>query len=229
MKKQIVAMSSVALALGVAFANAGTLTTQSKKTSYAMGYETGKAMLGHHIKLDQQAYALGLKEGLGGKSLSMSESQIKATLIAFQKKSMAQFKAKMNKESLKNLLSGKEFLAKNKTVKGVKVTHSGLQYLVMSKGTGPVPTLKDTVTVDYAGMLINGNVFDSSYKRGQKATFPVSAVIKGWQEALTMMHVGSTWKIFVPAKLAYGKMGAPGAIGPNETLIFKVHLYSIKK
>ncbi len=124
--------------------------------------------------------------------------------------------------------SGDAFLASNKVKPGVVTTPSGLQYKVIVAGTGPKPTANDTVTVHYAGTLINGTEFDSSYKRGQPATFAVNQVIPGWVEALQLMPVGSTWELYIPANLAYGQQGAPPAIGPNETLIFKVQLLGIK-
>lgn len=120
------------------------------------------------------------------------------------------------------------FLETNKAKKGVIALPSGLQYEVITQGTGKKPTKNDIVTVDYEGKLINGKVFDSSYERGQPASFPVGGVIPGWTEALQMMPEGSTWMLYIPPTLAYGEAGAGGIIGPNETLIFKVHLISIK-
>lgn len=128
-----------------------------------------------------------------------------------------------------NLAAGQAFLETNKTQPGVTTLASGLQYKVLEQGSGPKPAKSDMVTVDYEGKLINGQVFDSSYQRGQPATFPVAAVIPGWQEALQLMNAGATWELYIPAQLAYGERGAPGAIGPNEALIFKVHLIAVKK
>jgi FKBP-type peptidyl-prolyl cis-trans isomerase FklB len=123
--------------------------------------------------------------------------------------------------------AGAAFLAANKTKPGVISLPDGLQYKVITDGNGPQPTSNDTVTVNYAGKLINGTEFDSSYKRGQPAIFPVNGVIPGWVEALQLMKVGSVWELYIPASLAYGAQGAPPAIGPNETLIFKVELLGI--
>lgn len=128
----------------------------------------------------------------------------------------------------KNQAAGEAFLALNKSKPNVVTLSDGLQYQVIKQGTGPKPTANDTVTVNYAGKLINGTEFDSSYKRGQPASFPVNGVIAGWTEALQMMNVGSIWELYVPPSLAYGQHGAPPAIGPNETLIFKVELLGIK-
>lgn len=124
---------------------------------------------------------------------------------------------------------GQSFLEKNKLKPGVITLPDGLQYKILKEGQGERPTDNDLVTVDYSGTLINGTEFDSSYKRGQPATFPVNGVIPGWTEALKLMKVGSTWKLYIPAALAYGEHGAPPAIGPNQTLIFKVHLISINR
>ena len=128
---------------------------------------------------------------------------------------------------LNNQSAGDTFLKANKAKPGVVALEDGLQYKVLEAGKGAKPTDTDTVTVDYEGKLVNGTVFDSSYKRGQPATFPVSGVIPGWTEALKLMPAGSTWELFIPSTLAYGEQGAPPSIGPNETLIFKVKLISI--
>ena len=125
--------------------------------------------------------------------------------------------------------SGMAFLEANKTKPGVVTLPDGLQYKVITSGAGATPTDLDTVVVDYSGKLIDGTEFDSSYKRGQPATFPVAGVIPGWTEALKLMKAGATWEIYIPAKLAYGEQGAPPVIGPNQTLIFQVHLIEVKK
>ena len=123
---------------------------------------------------------------------------------------------------------GEEFLAENETKEGVVALPSGLQYKVLQGGTGPKPTATDSVVCNYRGTLLDDTEFDSSYKRGQPATFPVTGVIKGWTEALQLMPVGSKWQLFVPSELAYGERGAGGQIGPNATLIFEVELLSIQ-
>lgn len=123
---------------------------------------------------------------------------------------------------------GDKFMEANKQKPGVVTLHSGLQYEILEQGQGKKPGKQDVVTVDYEGKLLNGKVFDSSYQRGEPISFPVMGVIAGWQEALQLMPVGSTWMLYIPSNLAYGKTGAGGLIGPNEDLIFKVHLISIK-
>lgn len=137
--------------------------------------------------------------------------------------------ATMQSTTTKTQSPGEAFLAANKSKPGVVTLADGLQYKVIKEGTGPKPTASDTVTVNYSGTLVNGTEFDSSYKRGQPASFPVNGVIPGWTEALQLMKVGSTWELYIPASLAYGDNGVPPVIGPNETLIFKVELLSINK
>jgi FKBP-type peptidyl-prolyl cis-trans isomerase len=127
-----------------------------------------------------------------------------------------------------NKKEGAEFLEANKTKEGVVTLPSGLQYKILTEGTGPKPAASDTVVCNYRGTLISGTEFDSSYKRGQPASFPVNGVIKGWTEALQLMPVGSKWQLFVPAELGYGDRGAGGEIGPGATLIFEVELLSIQ-
>ena len=135
----------------------------------------------------------------------------------------------MEAPELKNKRLGEAFLSTNKLKPEVVTLPDGLQYKILVDGSGPKPAVNDVVTVNYAGKLIDGTEFDSSYKRGEPASFPVSGVIPGWVEALQMMNVGSTWELYIPANLAYGETGAPPSIGPNETLIFKVQLLGIKK
>jgi FKBP-type peptidyl-prolyl cis-trans isomerase FklB len=128
----------------------------------------------------------------------------------------------------KNKAEGQAFLAKNKTAPGVVTLPSGLQYKILKAGEGKKPTISDTVVCNYRGTFINGTEFDSSYKRNQPLSFPVSGVIKGWTEALQLMPVGSKWQLFIPSDLAYGERGASGAIPPNSMLIFEVELLSIQ-
>jgi FKBP-type peptidyl-prolyl cis-trans isomerase FklB len=141
---------------------------------------------------------------------------------------MAKKAEEMQKLSEKNKADGEKFLAENAKKEGVKVLPSGLQYKVITPGTGKSPKATDTVTTHYKGMLIDGTEFDSSYKRGEPATFPVSGVIPGWTEALQLMKEGAKWQLFLPSNLAYGERGAGRDIGPNATLIFEVELISVK-
>lgn len=230
MKRLIVPVLGATLLLGAATAQAAApLKTQQDKLSYAMGVMTGKAFKAHNIQVNPQTFAMGLSDGISGNKTLMTDAEIKQTLEAYQQQTMQKLQAQLKVQGVQNAKKGLAFLVANKGKSGVKTTVSGLQYKVLKTGKGQAPTLKDVVTVNYEGKLLNGQVFDSSYKRGKPATFPVNGVIKGWQQALTMMKPGALWEIYIPAKLAYGERGAPGVIGPNETLIFKVNLISVQK
>ena len=154
---------------------------------------------------------------------------MKDTLSKFQKDLMAKHAAQFDKQASENKAKGDAFLLANKAKAGVATLASGLQYKIITPGNGAKPAKEDEVTVEYTGKLIDGTVFDSTDKAGKPATFKVSQVIPGWTEALQLMPAGSTWEIYVPANLAYGARNVGGPIGPNETLIFNVHLISVKK
>ncbi|MFI5095157.1 MAG: FKBP-type peptidyl-prolyl cis-trans isomerase, partial [Candidatus Acidiferrales bacterium] len=159
----------------------------------------------------------------------LTDDEAKATMVALQADLRAKHEAKVELEAATNKKEGDAFLAENKTKEGVVTLPSGLQYKVLVEGTGPKPTATDTVVCNYKGMLLDNTEFDSSYKRGEPATFPVTGIIKGWTEALELMPVGSKWQLFIPPDLAYGaRGGAGGGIGPNATLVFEVELMSIK-
>ena len=171
----------------------------------------------------------GLKDALAGGKALLTDDETKATLTALQAEVTKRQQAKMAVVGDANKKEGDAFLAANKTKEGVVTLPSGLQYKILQQGTGPIPSASDSVECNYRGMLINGTEFDSSYKRGQPATFPVGQVIHGWTEALQLMPVGSKWQLFIPAELAYGPRGAGAEIGPNATLIFEVELLSIQE
>lgn len=210
-------------------AYAAQLTSDTGKLSYAIGFKTGQAMKAQSITINTQDFAQGLQDGYTAKQPRMSEQEIQATIKNMQQQMVDKMQQKFNETATKNLTEGQAFLAKNAKMPGVVTLPSGLQYKIITPGQGEHPKATDTVTVNYEGTLIDGTVFDSSYKRGTPATFPVNGVIKGWQEALQLMTPGATWMFYIPESLAYGKQGSMGAIGPNETLIFKVNLISIKK
>jgi FKBP-type peptidyl-prolyl cis-trans isomerase FklB len=169
-----------------------------------------------------------LKDSYGGGKTILTEDQARQALEDFQKTLMAKQAETMKILSEKNKADGEKFLAENAKKEGVKVLPSGLQYKEITPGTGKSPKTADTVTTHYKGTLIDGTEFDSSYKRGQPATFPVSGVIPGWTEALQLMKEGAKWQLFVPPDLAYGERGAGQVIGPNATLIFEVELLAVK-
>lgn len=213
----------------IALPNIPTLPTDKDKISYSIGMDLGTNFKAHGIDIDPTVLARGIKDTLQGGQTLMTKEQAMTTLTAFQKQMMAKQKAAFTAESAKNLQEGQTFLTANKTKPGVVTTPTGLQYKVVTAGQGNKPTDTDTVTVDYSGSFINGQEFDSSYKRGKPVTFGVSDVIHGWTEALKLMQPGATYEIYVPPTLAYGAQGMPGVIGPNQTLVFKIHLISIKK
>lgn len=198
--------------------------TDKQQLSYTLGVQLGETFKKDNIDLDTAQFAQALDDVLHGHALKMTSTEMQQAMAKLR----AQKQAEMKALAEKNEKEGAAFLAKNRKAAGVKETASGLQYKIIKAGTGPMPTAKSTVTVDYRGTLINGTVFDSSYKRGRPATFPVAGVIQGWTEALQMMHKGAEWRIFVPANLAYGPRPAGPLIGPNSTLIFDVHLIDIK-
>lgn len=214
-------------------AAAAPLSTKKDKFSYALGMNIGTG-LGTNLKkqsvdVDWALVAQGLKDaGLESKTrMTTAEAQTVLTEMQNEVKKRAEEKTKELGEA--NKKEGDAFLAANKGKEGVVTLPSGLQYKIITQGAGPKPTPSDTVVCNYRGTLINGTEFDSSYKRGQPATFPVGGVIKGWTEALQLMPVGSKYQLFVPADLAYGERGAGADIGPNSTLIFEVELISIQK
>jgi FKBP-type peptidyl-prolyl cis-trans isomerase len=206
----------------------GVLKTDRDKGSYAIGLNIGQNLKRQSVDVDPGMLSMGIKDAMGGGKVLMTDDEMKAALTALQTQVKKTQETKMAEEGAANKKEGDAFLAANKTKEGVVTLPSGLQYKILKAGTGPKPKTTDTVISNYKGTLINGTEFDSSYKRGQPATFPVGQVIKGWTEALQLMPVGSKWQIFVPADLAYGQRGAGPDIGPNATLIFEVELMSIK-
>ncbi len=204
------------------------LTTPKDKASYALGYNLGRNLKGQMVDVDPAIVTQAIKDAFAGTPSPLTEEEIRASLAQLQKDTFAKLEAKKKEVADANAKAGEAFLAANKTKEGVVTLPSGLEYKVETQGTGPKPTANDTVVCNYRGTLIDGKEFDSSYKRGEPATFPVSGVIKGWTEALQLMPVGSKWQLFVPASLAYGERGAGEVIGPNSTLVFEVELLSIK-
>jgi FKBP-type peptidyl-prolyl cis-trans isomerase FklB len=204
------------------------LKTQKDKFSYALGMNLGKNLHQQAVAVDPNILARGLKDALTGGKTLLTDDEARAALTAAQAEVRAKQQEKMQQAGAENKKEGETFLAANKAKDGVVTLPSGLQYKILTAGTGPKPTASDTVVCNYRGTLINGTEFDSSYKRGQPATFPVGGVIKGWTEALQLMPVGSKWQLFIPADLAYGDRGAGADIGPGATLIFEVELLSIQ-
>jgi FKBP-type peptidyl-prolyl cis-trans isomerase len=206
-----------------------TLKTQKEKISYAIGMNIGTGMHRQSLQIDPNILLRGLKDALAGGKTLMTDEEAKAVMTQLQNEMRKAQQEKMQQAGAANKKEGDTFLEANKAKEGVKVLPSGLQYKILKEGTGPKPTASDTVVCNYRGTLIDGKEFDSSYKRGEAATFPVNGVIKGWTEALQLMPVGSKWQLFLPADLAYGDRGAGADIGPDATLIFEVELMSIQQ
>ncbi|MBI5440346.1 MAG: FKBP-type peptidyl-prolyl cis-trans isomerase [Deltaproteobacteria bacterium] len=200
---------------------------QGEKRSYSVGFSLGEDFKAKGFSLDPDALARGARDALEGKEPALSKEERKAVLEDLQAKMQAAQKAQAAAEAQKALEEGKAFLAENAKKEGVVQTPSGLQYKVLTEGTGKSPGPEDSVTVHYRGRLINGTEFDSSYKRGAPATFRVKGVIKGWTEGLQLMKEGGKTEFFIPAELAYGARRAGALIPPNSTLLFEVELVKV--
>jgi FKBP-type peptidyl-prolyl cis-trans isomerase FklB len=205
-----------------------TLKTQKDKISYSIGLDIGRSLKRQAIDVDQNLLVQGLKDALSNQKQLLSDDEARECLTTFQRELVAKRTEEAKKAGEANMKEGEEFLAQNKKKPGVVTLPSGLQYKILKEGTGKTPKATDTVITNYRGTLINGKEFDSSFRHGKPATFPVDQVIRGWTEALQLMKVGSKWRLFIPSELAYGPNGAGTDIGPNTTLIFEVELLGIK-
>ncbi|MDN5939243.1 MAG: FKBP-type peptidyl-prolyl cis-trans isomerase [Salinisphaera sp.] len=203
------------------------LETEQQKISYAIGVLQGRSLLQLPTELDAEYVTAGLRARLGDGEPLLSDDEASGVFQKFMAKAQKQRAQQTAKQAAANEAQAEKFLAENKTREGVEVTASGLQYKVLEPGDGPVPGPQDQVTVQYEGRLIDGTVFDSSYKRGKPATFQVDAVIPGWTEALQLMHEGAKYQLFIPPNLAYGTRRVSSAVGPNATLIFDVELVKV--
>ena len=205
----------------------GPLKNQNDKISYAIGLDIGSTLKRQMIDVDQSLMTKGIQDGMSGAKPIMNEEQVRQVMSTFQKDMMAKQAAVRKAEGEKNGAEGKKFLEENKKKAGIKTTADGLQYQVIAEGSGNPPKETDTVEVNYRGTLINGTEFDSSYKRGKPAKFPVNRVIKGWTEGLQLMKPGAKYKFYIPPQLAYGERGAGSEIGPESTLVFDVELLGV--
>lgn len=205
------------------------LKTRRDSVSYAIGMNIGQNFKLQSIDVDLTILSAAMEAVIKGGQTAMTEDQAGQCVMSYQQEMMAKQEAERKISGAKNKAEGDSFLAENKKKDGVKTTESGLQYKVLVEGTGPKPTASDKVKTHYSGKLIDGTEFDSSYKRGEPAVFPVTGVIKGWTEALQMMTVGSKWQLFIPSELAYGERGAGQTIGPNAALVFDIELLGIEK
>lgn len=204
------------------------LKTQKDKFSYALGMNLGSSLHKQSVPVDPIILQRGLRDGLAGGKMLLTEDEARAVMLEVQADVRKKQQEEAQQAGLANQKEGAAFLAANKSKDGVVTLPSGLQYKIEKQGTGPTPAATDSVVCNYRGTLIDGKEFDSSYKRGEPATFPVNGVIKGWTEALQLMPVGSKWQLFIPPDLAYGDRGAGADIGPGATLVFEVELLSIQ-
>lgn len=206
------------------------LKTKQDSVSYAVGVDIGKNMKRQELDLDLNVMLAGMKDAMSNGKVQLTDEQMMGVMQAFQQEMMAKMQAKKSKEGDENLAQGKKFCEENAKKEGVKTTASGLQYKVItSSASGKQPTDTSVVKVHYRGTLLNGTEFDSSYKRGQPAEFPVNGVIKGWIEAIKMMKTGDKWMVVIPPDIAYGAQGAPPSIPANATLQFEIELIDIVK
>jgi len=230
MRSLLIAMIAILISTSAYAHKPAQLKTFQDSVAYAIGMNIGNNLLNDSLFLNVDIIKAGLNDALNTRNTVLTQQQIEQIFQQFsmqmQEKQMVQQKA----AGEINLKKGKEFLEQNKKNQNVKVTESGLQYQVIKEAnSGRKPKATDKVKVHYTGTLIDGTVFDSSVERGEPISFPLNGVISGWTEGVQLMSVGSKYKFFIPAHLAYGERGAGGSIGPNETLIFEVELLDIEQ
>jgi FKBP-type peptidyl-prolyl cis-trans isomerase FklB len=207
--------------------NRSSLKDEYAKISYSVGYQVGGDFKRQKLTIHPELFLKGIQDAIENNELLMNKAEIQKILVDMKKKIVVSEQEEKKKAAEKNLEKGEAFLMKNEKKRGIKTLESGLQYRILKKGSGAVPKATDMVTLHYKGNLIDGKEFDSSYKRGEPATFRADSCIRGWTEALQMMEEGAKWKLFVPSDLAYGERGA-GVISPNSTLVFNLELISVR-
>jgi len=223
------ALALSVIGLGACQSQNGTpaLDTDTQKASYGIGLQMGGQLAPAESRLDMDAFQAGIRDGIAGAEPAIPQAELQTALQAFSQAVNAEITERRTAEAAANTAEGETFLAENAEREGVMVTESGLQYEVLEPGDGPTPGPDDQVTINYRGTLIDGTQFDSSYDRGEPATFSVGGVIPGFSEGLQLMPVGSKYKFYIPGDLAYGPQGSGQTIGPNQTLIFEVELLEI--
>jgi FKBP-type peptidyl-prolyl cis-trans isomerase FklB len=224
----VMLMLIIVVSCGQGMQEVTVLDNAQDSISYSIGTDIGKNLKKGAYPINVAALAQGVSDVMAEKELLLTDEEVKEMLNLYRKEAQAAQKKVQSEQGEKNMSEGPKFLEENKTKEGVVVLESGLQYKVITEGSGKTPKATDKVSVHYKGTLLNGKEFDSSYKRNQPAEFPVNGVIKGWTEALQLMKEGSKWMLYIPSDLAYGARGAGGDIGPNATLIFEVELLEVK-
>lgn len=233
LKKSILAMTLVTSVFAVSGCEAitGKKITESsadnEKVSYSIGYMMAEGNKETITDLDLKTFEVGFKDGYEGTESALTKEQMQEVLTKWEADKQKQMVEELQTMASDNKEAGAKFLAENKSKDGIKTTASGLQYKVVTEGSGGKPSKTDIVKVDYEGKLLDGTVFDSSYKRGKPVEFPLNQVIPGWTEGVQLMTKGSKYEFYIPSDLAYGENGAPG-IQPNSTLIFTVELLDFK-
>jgi len=203
------------------------LDTPEERLSYTIGMDIGSSLADQEMDLDLDLLVEALRASYSGEETRLTQEEALAEREAFMQRRQQQMQDQRQQEAAENREAGEAFLAQNRERDGVTETESGLQYRVIEEGEGARPAAEDRVTVHYKGTLIDGTQFDSSYDRGEPATFALNQVIPGWTEGLQLMSEGAKYEFFIPSDLAYGEQGRPGPIGPNSTLIFEVELLEV--
>ena len=198
------------------------------KVSYILGQSVGGDFRRKGFDIDPKIFTDSFLAAFKGEEPTMRVSEMQQIMQNFQRAIQDKQQAEQMEAGKKNIEAGEKFLKENAEKEGVTVTESGLQYKVITQGSGKKPVATDTVETHYEGKTLDGNIFDSSYRRGQTATFPLNGVIKGWTEALQLMAEGSKYELYIPSELAYGASGSGGTIQPYSTLIFTVELIAVK-
>lgn len=229
MKKNI-ALSLLALMSAPVFAqDISSKSSEAEQVGYSFGYLMGRTNAESLKNIDIDAFTLGLKTAAAGEKSTFSDEQMAQVLTQFKRQTEAKELVELKQQADKNKKNGQDFLANNLKNSAVKITKSGLQYLVIQTGSGKKPKATSTVKVHYEGRLIDQTIFDSSIARDQPAEFAVSQVIMGWTEGLQLMQEGAKYRFFIPAELAYGQIGSGDIIEPNSTLIFDIELLQVVK
>ncbi|MEE4331226.1 MAG: FKBP-type peptidyl-prolyl cis-trans isomerase [Wenzhouxiangella sp.] len=221
--------AGLAAASFVAGAVAQELETPEERLSYTVGMDIGQSLADQDLELDIDLLVEALRATYAGEETRLTREEALAERDAFMQRRQQEMEEQRNLDAARNLEEGQAFLAQNREREGIMETESGLQYRVLEEGDGASPAASDTVTVHYRGTLINGTEFDSSYARGEPATFALNQVIPGWTEGVQLMKEGAKYEFFIPSDLAYGEQGRPGPIGPNSTLVFEVELIEVQQ
>ena len=228
MNRCAVLLSALVVAAAPALAQDAKPESEKDKVSYSVGYQMGSDFKRQGQDINPEMVVRGAQDALAGTAPVLSEEEMRSTLVALKQRIVATQQEERERISRESAAAGKAFLAENAKKEGVVSLPSGLQYKVLSEGSGESPKENDNVTVHYRGTLVDGTEFDSSYKRGEPATFPLNGVIAGWTEGLQLMNTGAKYEFFIPSNLAYGERGSRGAIPPNATLTFEVELLDVK-